>query len=98
MAITKCPIGCRSVTRFTVAARVLSYVWLRQRLDGRSLKLMEKILSKTNLGTKSQQNRELRDDELDAATGGLVVISIIQPLFGLLLPAINSAANPPHKP
>jgi len=35
--------------------------------------------------------RELRDDELDSVNGGLVVISIIMPLVGLLLPAINSA-------
>ena len=33
--------------------------------------------------------RELTIDELDAVTGGLVVISIIQPLIGLLLPAVN---------
>ena len=37
--------------------------------------------------------RELRDDELDAATGGLVVPAIIMPLVGLLLPAINSARS-----
>ena len=35
--------------------------------------------------------RELRDDEIDGVTGGLVVISIIGILVGLLLPAVNSA-------
>jgi hypothetical protein len=37
-------------------------------------------MSKTNLGngTKSQQNRELRDDELDAATGGMLYLAAPQ--------------------
>jgi hypothetical protein len=50
---------------------------------------MEKIMSKTNLshGTKNQQDRELRDDELDAATGGLVVNAVIAVLIHLLLPS-----------
>jgi hypothetical protein len=34
---------------------------------------------------------ELRDDQLDKVTGGLVVISIIGILIGPLLPAVNSA-------
>jgi hypothetical protein len=33
---------------------------------------------------------ELRDDELEGVTGGLVVVSIIGILVGLLLPAANS--------
>ena len=37
---------------------------------------------------------ELRDDQLDQVTGGLVVISIIGILVGLLLPAVNSAREP----
>jgi hypothetical protein len=57
---------------------------------------MEKIMSKTNETSRDQLtindlNRELRDDELDAVSGGLVVISVIGILVGLLLPAVNSA-------
>jgi hypothetical protein len=47
---------------------------------------MEKIMSNT-----SDELRELRDDELDGVSGGLVVIAIIPILIGLLLPAVNSA-------
>jgi hypothetical protein len=38
---------------------------------------------------------ELRDDELDGVTGGLVVIAIIAILIGPLLPP---PVNPPPKP
>jgi hypothetical protein len=47
---------------------------------------LEKIMSNT-----SDELRELRDEEVDAVTGGLVVIPIIGILVGLLLPAVNSA-------
>jgi hypothetical protein len=51
---------------------------------------MEKIMSKT-IGRKVTETecKELVDHELDMVTGGLVVISIIQPLVGLLLSAVN---------
>jgi hypothetical protein len=97
-AITKCLIPVPSVSRFTVAARAVSQCdhtsdWMVR------AGLMEKIMSKSNDTSKlASRDRELRDDELDAVSGGLVVISIIQPLFGLLLPAVNSGAKPPSKP
>jgi len=45
-------------------------------------------MSKTN-DTSDLDHRELTETELDGVTGGLVVISIIQPLIDLLLPAVN---------
>jgi hypothetical protein len=47
---------------------------------------MEKIMSNT-----SDEVRELRDDELNGVTGGLVVNAIIAVLIPLLLP------DPPKK-
>jgi hypothetical protein len=44
----------------------------------------ERSMSKT-----SDELRDLRDDEIDGVSGGLVVISIIGILVGLLLPAVN---------
>ena len=70
----------KNVTRFTVAPRALSQCgdasdWMGRRSDRR------KIMSKT-----SAEPRELRDDDLDRVTGGLVVNAIIAVLIGLLLP------------
>jgi hypothetical protein len=46
---------------------------------------MEKIMSKTNdTSNLASRARELRDDELDGVSGGLVVIAIIAVLIGLL--------------
>jgi bacteriocin-like protein len=45
-------------------------------------------MSKTN-NTSNVDHRELTETELDAVTGGLVVIPIIPILVGLLLPAVN---------
>ena len=54
--------------------------WMGRRSGGR------KIMSKTMLNP-----RELRDDELDTVTGGLVVNAIIAVLIPLLLPPPTKA-------
>jgi bacteriocin-like protein len=50
-------------------------------------------MSKTNDNSKldHREHRELTETELDAVSGGLVVISIIGILVGLLLPAATPA-------
>ena len=45
-------------------------------------------------GTQDLQDRELRDDELDAVTGGLVVNAIIAVLIGLLIPDTRPPTPP----
>jgi hypothetical protein len=39
--------------------------------------------------SSTDEVRELRDDEIDGVTGGLVVNAIIAVLIGLLLPAVQ---------
>jgi hypothetical protein len=46
-------------------------------------------MSKTN-----DELRELRDDELDGVTGGLVVIAIISILIAPFLPVVQSNRQP----
>ena len=46
-------------------------------------------------GAANKDTGELRDDELEGVIGGLVVISQIVTLIGLLLPAANPPVNPP---
>jgi hypothetical protein len=53
-------------------------------LDGSIAGLMAKNMSKSN-----DELRELRDDEIDGVTGGLVVNAIIAVLIGLLLPTVQ---------
>ena len=48
-----------------------------------------KIMNDLDFG-RATQGRELQDDELDAASGGLVVIAIIAILIAPLLPAVQS--------
>jgi hypothetical protein len=51
------------------------------------------MIAAIGTGPASRQEREptgeLRDEELNAVTGGLVVNAIIVTLVGLLLPAVN---------
>ena len=71
MAITKCRIWVQVVNRFTVRRDVLRQCGLTSggRRTGSGLK--EQIMSKTNDTSKlASRDRELRDDELDAVSGG----------------------------
>jgi hypothetical protein len=53
----------------------------------------ERNTAATGEHSNLRQDRELRDDELDAATGGIVMISTIGILVGLLLPAVNAGRS-----
>jgi hypothetical protein len=58
---------------------------------------MENVMSKTNDTSKPttlEGHRPLADNELDAVTGGLVVLAIIQPLIALVLPLVTSDRKP----
>ena len=57
---------------------------------------MSKSNDTSKLDHAKLENRVLADSELDAVTGGLVVIAIIAILFGQLLPVVNPPpVNPP---
>jgi len=53
-------------------------------------------MSKTNPASRPatlEDHRPLADSELDAVSGGLMVLAIIQPMIALLLPAVQSASR-----
>jgi len=95
MAITKCRIWLPEVNRFTGTRTCFMRSPARHGNVSININLRE-IMSKTNdtskLGVAALEDHDaLEDSELDAVNGGLVVISIIGILVGLLLPAVNSA-------
>ena len=75
-----------TVTGVTVAASALSQCGGIS-LDGPRWLGWRKIMNDLDIGRT--QGCELQDDELDAASGGLVVIAIIAVLIGLLVPAVQ---------
>jgi hypothetical protein len=69
--------------------RLVLVIW---RADTEREKLMSKhrtTAHDTGATSLSRDSRELRDDELDAVTGGLVVIASIAVLIGMLIPPLE---------
>jgi hypothetical protein len=48
-----------------------------------------------HLSVTTTATDELRDDQLDKVTGGLVVIAIIMPLIAMLVPKHDTAPKAP---
>jgi hypothetical protein len=64
--------------------------------DQHARRSRRKIMTRFPTSNGSElQDRELRDDELDTATGGLVVCSILGILVGLMVPRDPPTTPPP---
>jgi hypothetical protein len=92
-AITKCLIQMQAVNGLTVTPRALNHHGRTGDWIGPFAGWWRVIMTKT-----SDDLRELRDDEVDGVSGGLVVISIIGILIGQLLPPVNPPPEPAKAP